>query len=213
VKNNLQVVISLLALQRRAISEDAARCALEDSERRVMSMSLVHELLYRGDDLAAIRLNEYLTDLTHAIVATAVHDQLEIIPQFSFAAERPLPLDIAIPLGIVVTEILTNAAKHAFTGRHRGTLTISTTGTDDEHLSVTICDDGCGMPDVDRIPGSSLGMELVGTLCHQLEAAWKLTPGPDGAPGFAGTADAVGTCFSLPMAEHPASQPPSPPQP
>jgi two-component sensor histidine kinase len=185
VKNNLQLVISMLSLQRRSITEPAAQLALEDSEHRVFSMSLVHELLYRGDDLGSIPFNEYLRDLAQTMVGVVDRPDLGITTSFDMERDHQVSLDTAIPLGIIATEILTNAVKHAFPDGRVGAITISTRFPGGDRFIMIICDNGCGMSLPGRDGKKSLGMELIHSLCDQINAELSLTSGPEG------------TCFSL----------------
>ncbi len=171
VKNNLQLVISLIALQRNSLEDPEARDALVDSENRILSMALVHELLYREQQYAAINLGNYLRDLSRGVAMAGIGESRKIELEHRFA-EVTVELETAIPIGLIVNELLTNAVKHAFHGRNEGTITIGTDRDDEEkQIKLSISDDGRGLPpDWEQRRTKSLGLLIVDTLCAQLEA-------------------------------------------
>lgn len=180
VKNNLQMVVSLLSLQRRSISNLEAQAALLDSENRVTSMSLVHELLYRADRYSDIDLANYMRDLAGTIVYQTGNGRSKISMEYRIESLF-VDLGVAIPLGLVVNELLTNAMKHAFTGRKTGTISISTarnpaTGA----TTLSICDDGRGLPEnwLEARKGS-LGLQIVDALCAQVGAELGVSSNPE----------------------------------
>jgi PAS domain S-box-containing protein len=168
VKNNLQVVSSLLALQAAdSPSADAARL-VRDSERRIRSMALIHEQLYRSSDLAHIDFREYVDGLTRNVLGLAgeaahpIRVAIDVEP-------GPLDLDVAITCGMILSELLSNTLKHAFPDGHPGAITVAFhrlagTGT------LAIADDGVGFDG--SIDGAartgSLGLRLVTALVRQL---------------------------------------------
>ena len=154
VKNNLQVVQSLLSLQQRALGDSAARAALQDTARRVQAMALVHENLYQSGDLTAISLPQYATDLlaqigeAHAVDARGIELRAEI-------ADLRAGLDSAVPFGLLLAELVSNSLKHAFNGRPGGTVWVRLAHQADGDL-LTVADDGVGFA-----PGFELGAERV----------------------------------------------------
>jgi two-component sensor histidine kinase len=162
VKNNMQIVSSLLSLQKDAIADAEASAALTDSVARVQALSLMHEFLYRGGDFANVDLGEYLRELCSFLFSAYGVSGVELVLTGSGVS---LDMDRAIPLGLVVTEIVSNSLKHAFAGRDRGRVTISIAASEGE-VSIEASDDGPGF--VPRPEGRSLGLVLIDTLMSQL---------------------------------------------
>jgi PAS domain S-box-containing protein len=170
VKNNLQVVISLLTLQARNTPDAVARGPLHDSANRIKSMALVHEQLYQAGGLAAIGLADYFAQLLHHIAdaqrdpAARVHVDSEVVPV-------EVGIETAVPLGLIVNELVTNAYKHAFPAHRPGKITLRLAATDDGRLELSVSDDGVGLPaGLDPGRATSLGLRLVLSLSEQLGA-------------------------------------------
>lgn len=169
VKNNLQIISSLLDLQEEYVKEDAeAVNVLHESQNRVMSMALIHELLYQAKDLNKIDFSEYIKNLiSHLFDSYGV--QNNIIPTIKIG-EIFLNIETAVPSGLIISELVSNSLKYAFPDDISGEVLISlqTKGTDFELI---IADDGIGFPEgLDfRNVRSSLGLKLVNSLVQQLE--------------------------------------------
>lgn len=173
VKNNLQVIMSILSLQGRRAGVPELRAILSDAQNRVGSIALFHEKLYQSHDLASVNFGEYLRALTQRAVAehsgsrTQVRTELEL-------ADVPLGVDRAIPCGLIANELLTNALKHGFKGRERGTVRVELR-RDGTHVRLIVADDGVGVPhDVDMRSSRTLGMELVSTFVEQLQGRLEI---------------------------------------
>ncbi len=167
VKNNLQVISSLLSLQAQEIRDPEMIGLFEESQSRVRSMALIHEQLYRSDDLAHIDFAAYIRELV---------DNLK--QGFGSAAARvdfcldtqaaPLLLDLAIPCGMIVNELVANALKHAFPGDRRGEIRIAFR-REDQACRITVADNGTGMSQRQAIgEGSSIGLKVVQALTRQI---------------------------------------------
>lgn len=173
VKNNLQLVSGLLGWQAEA--EPAAAAALNQSRARLHSMALIHEHLYRADDLARVRLDEYLGQLLRTLAAAHANPYQSIQLTTDL---MPLTVDAkeAIPLGLITNELVLNAYKHAFRGQPAGHLHVRLTGTnaaDDRRFRLMVEDDGIGMAGAGTQPAApapSLGMQLVRMMTKQLKA-------------------------------------------
>jgi PAS domain S-box-containing protein len=176
VKNNLQVVQSLLNLQRRGLPEGPAHEVLDDSVQRVRAMALVHEKLYQSGNLAAVSLPAYVRDLLGQIgeAAGASRRRLQLradIPPLEIS------LDSAIPFGLLITELATNALKHGFAGRDGGTVSIRLQPQADGVL-LTVADDGVGLPSGLELPAAgSMGFQLAVNLTRQLGGELQAQPG------------------------------------
>ena len=168
VKNNLQIISSLLSLQSDHITPENAGEALRDSQNRVRSMAIIHEQLYSSGDLAKIDFSQYIKDLTaqlfrtYSVQARSIELQLDVDPVI-------LEIDRAIPCGMIINELLTNCLKHGFKGRTQGEITITLHPEEGGLIRISVSDDGVGIsPDVDIMNSPSLGMKLVRTLTDQL---------------------------------------------
>lgn len=168
VKNNLQVISSLLSIQSRAVVDTQTRKLLKESQNRIKSISLVHEKLYRSSDLAQINFTEYARDLVAHLYRT-YHVQLDVIALQLDVNGVALQLDTAIPCGLMVNELISNALKHGFPNGQRGEIYIGLHAEDDQ-VTLTVRDNGIGFPtDMDFYNTDSLGLQLINMLAAQLE--------------------------------------------
>jgi two-component sensor histidine kinase len=166
VKNNLQVVASLLGLQGRAAGEPRARELFEESAARVSSMAMAHEQLYRSADLSSIDFASYLRQLARHLSARA--GRRDIVVDLR-AQPCTLSLEVAVPCGLICNELLSNAFRHAFPGGRSGSILLETGATPDGGLLLAVADDGVGFPDGFRPEeASSLGWRMISSLAHQL---------------------------------------------
>lgn len=173
VKNNLQLVSSLLSLQAQRISNIEDRERFLDSQRRIQSMTLVHEELYRTDDLSCIDFSYYVEQLARRIEqAFSAVVPVELVVDL----ERiHLSVDTAVPCGLILNELISNVYKHAFIGRERGRLYLSSFLRDGS-IILKVVDDGVGFPsDFDMNESNSLGMQVVHALVEQLSAELIIT--------------------------------------
>jgi PAS domain S-box-containing protein len=168
VKNNLQIISSLLELQAAKHTDQTIHDAFGESQRRVRTMALVHEQLYGTDDLARIDFGRHLSQIAHELLA--VYGRTGIALEVNVESIL-FPVDLAIPCGLIANELLTNALKHAFVGRESGTIEVTLRMTDLEHAELVIADNGVGFV-VEQNPNevTSLGMKLVWTLVEQISA-------------------------------------------
>jgi PAS domain S-box-containing protein len=178
VKNNLQVISSLLNLQAGRVSDSAARAAFVDSQTRVRSIALLHERLCESRDLGQIDMNEYVGQLTCELMhARGSADSLIAI---EIAARGvSLGIDTAVPCGLIVNELVTNALKHAFAGGRSGKISIEMR-RDGEKVELVVVDSGCGAASkLGAGRPQTLGMQLVTSLVSQVEGtiAFVDTPG------------------------------------
>ena len=124
VKNNLQVVSSLLGLQAQMIANPQLRVPFEESQARIQTMALIHQQLYRSGTLAQINFGEYLRDLAIRVVRSSQVGQGRLELEIS-AAEVYLPIETAIPCGLLLHELLSNCVRHAFPGGRSGTIKVT----------------------------------------------------------------------------------------
>ncbi len=173
VKNNLQVISSLLYLQSKNVKDQRSLEILQDSQNRVRSMALVHERLYQSQDLARVDFAKYVRSLVnHLFRSYGVNTnvtKLRIQVEDVF-----LGVDTAIPCGLIINELVSNSLKHAFPDGREGEIHIEFRANDGQ-FRLVIRDNGVGFPtDLDFRNTKTLGLQLVSTLVHQLEGTIKL---------------------------------------
>lgn len=167
VKNNLAVITGLLELQAYNSSSEEAVQVLRDSQMRINSIALIHEKLYQREDLSEISFNTYLDELTDVIVSSLRTDQTDVTINIE-ADPVDLTITQAIPCGLILNELITNAYKHAFKNQDEGTITILV-NQDGQKVQLVVYDDGRGMPEKPDLENSdSLGVQLINTLSTQL---------------------------------------------
>jgi PAS domain S-box-containing protein len=170
VKNNLQVISSLLSLQAQYVPDASTRAVFASSQGRVQSIALVHEKLYQSRNLSHIKLSEYLKTLISDLLSANSAAERGIKSVLDIA-DLSLTVDVAIPCGLIVNELVSNALKHAFSARPSGTVTVRAVRQNEELIELSVADDGLGLPQViDPHASSSLGLDLVFTFAEQLGA-------------------------------------------
>ncbi|MCP4608052.1 MAG: PAS domain S-box protein, partial [Planctomycetes bacterium] len=174
VKNNLQVISSLLSLQAGYIKDEKALVMFHESRHRVKSMALVHERLYRSPDLARIDFAEYIRDLTtylfRAYGVNSRQTKLKIK-----VADVTLGIDTAIPCGSIINELVSNSLKYAFPTGQPGQISIDLQLLADRRFALLVSDNGIGFPEeLDFRKTKSLGLRLVNTLVRQLNGTIEL---------------------------------------
>lgn len=187
VKNNLQITSSLLRLQLGTIRDPAARQILQESQDRIRSMALVHEMLYRSADLSRVDFGRYIQTLLEQLFRAHNIDPSRItfhtnIPALVFG------VDLAMPLGLMINELVANSLKHAFPDARSGTVTVELQAAAGEAAGyeLRVRDNGVGLGSVappDKKP--TLGLQLVRTLTEQLggRMEWRVPAGPGGGTG------------------------------
>ena len=176
VKNNLQVIQSLLKMRARLLPEGETRAAIDSTVQRIFAMSLAHEHLYRMQDLAHLSLSEYLRDLFNGVEASNSVQPGQIRLQLD-AEEILLNLDHAIPFGLLANELLSNSFKHGFPEGKKGTIKLSVHRVEGV-VRMVVSDDGIGLPeDFDAAKGVSMGLKLAVSLAHQLGGSLEFSSG------------------------------------
>jgi len=172
VKNNLQIISSLLNLQSKHIKDDHALNLLRDSQNRVRSMALIHQKLYDSHDLVRIDFAEYLRSLASALLSSYGLGPQGISLKLSVDGVR-LDINAAVPCGLIINELISNSLKHAFpTGQGEICVDLH---PDDDTVALTVSDNGGGFPaDLDFRNTDSLGLQLVNTLTKQLGGTIEL---------------------------------------
>lgn len=175
VKNNLQIINSILNLQKKFVEDENAITGLEEIQNRVSTMSIIHETLYQNTDVSSIGFPSYLTRIAGNIIQSyRSQTQVELVTDLE---EIEAPLDQAIPCGLILNEWVSNAMKYAFEGRETGTIRVALRSLivpghpDEETIEIEVSDDGVGLPEgFDWSGRDSLGLYLVQALSEQLDA-------------------------------------------
>ena len=174
VKNNLQIVSSLLATQSDYLHDAQALAAIRESQNRVQAMALLHQKLYQADSLARVNMAEYCQEIVENLLHS--FDLADSVrPQFNLA---PIELDVvlATPVGLIINEAVTNALKHAFPPPRRGKLTVELLSLAAQRHQLIVADDGVGLPpgfDVDH--SRSLGLTIIRGLSRQIDGVLAIT--------------------------------------
>jgi PAS domain S-box-containing protein len=174
VKNNLQVIMSLINMQVRQLGDTHSRVALAECQHRIAVIALIHEKLYQSSDRVSVPFSGYARNLADNIVnatgGTAGRVSLQVE-----ADELSLGIDRAIPCGLILNELITNALRHAFPGDRAGTILLELRRQDAGRVSLAVRDDGVGIPAaVEPERSTSLGMQLVATLVAQLDGELQI---------------------------------------
>ncbi len=176
VKNNLQVISSILNLQSSYVKEEHTLDILRESQNRVKSMSFIHESLYRSKDFSQVNFSDYLNNLINNVLHTFLLPDKDVMLTTDLGAVN-LNLDQAIPCGLILNELLTNAMKYAFTGITDPQLEVSVL-EEEGKVYITVEDNGIGLPEDFRIDETdSLGLQLVQTLTDQLDGTLEFKTG------------------------------------
>ena len=170
VKNNLQVISSLLSLQSEYIQDPEMLRFFRESQNRVRSMALIHEKLYQSSNLARVDFDGYIRELTGQLFRSYVPGGRAVALQLD-AQPVSLGIDKAIPCGIILNELVTNALKYAFPGEQRGSVYVGCSAAENGTVQLVVGDDGVGLPlGFEMGTTDTLGLKLVNMLCDQLQA-------------------------------------------
>jgi len=168
VKNNLMVISSLLSLQSRYIKDETYKSIFKESQNRARSMALIHELLYQSSDLKRINFGKFINTLTGELYKIYISNQ-NLIKLNVNVESVMVDVNAAIPLGLIVNELVSNSMKHAFPDGRKGNINIEFCAVDDNYTLV-VEDDGVGFPeDLDLNNTDSLGLRIVNSLTEQIE--------------------------------------------
>lgn len=184
VKNNMQVISSMLNLQSNIINEPKIKSVFKDSQLRIKSMASVHDLLYKSNSLSDINFSEYINNLFQDLLNSYKGDDKSItlkviIPDVNFNLEK------AIPLGLFVNEIVTNSLKHGFPNGRKGEIVFKLSTLPDSRYFIEISDNGVGFDPIESEKKDSLGLMLINSLAEQLDGDLKRKSTPNG------------TCYSM----------------
>jgi len=165
VKNNLQIISSLLNLQTKNIKDKSTLSAMADGQNRVMAMALIHQKLYQNSDISSIIFKDYTSQLLNQIAG--LYPELKDVKREVVSGDIELDIDTAVPVGLILSELITNAYKYAFTNG-KGSIVITLKQTENNYI-LEVQDNGPGLPkDFDLSTASSIGLRLIRRLSRQL---------------------------------------------
>ncbi len=168
VANSLQLVSAMVRLQASALADPAARAALDDTQRRIGAIAQVHRRLYSANDVESVDMQEYLGALVDELAATLSGETAPHSLRFAADPIR-LPTDRAVSLGVIVTELVTNACKYAYPGGG-GEVRVLLTREGDDVFVLAVEDDGCGMAAEVAPKGTGLGTKLIKAMAQSLQS-------------------------------------------
>jgi PAS domain S-box-containing protein len=174
VKNNLQVVHSLLGLQSTNLGDETAIGMMRESQNRIRSMALIHQTLYESKDFARVDFRNFLDSLVPTLISSygVATDRVALLIN---ARDVLLPINAAIPCGLLVNELISNALKHAFPDDRRGEITIALLMDNPQYAVLTVSDNGVGIPETFNLEQTpTLGLQLVTMLSDQLGGAIEI---------------------------------------
>jgi two-component sensor histidine kinase len=172
VKNNLQIVHSMLNMQSRNIDNEIALKVIAESKSRVMAMAIIHKILYESEDLSTIDVKKYVNSLSDNIKRIYKSDQTEVVLEIDIQ-DVFLDIDKAIPVGLILNELLSNTYKHAFVNMKTGYIKIKITQLGNIS-QFNYSDDGIGVTNYNMKSYKTLGMHLVHRLANQLQTEAKI---------------------------------------
>jgi two-component sensor histidine kinase len=179
VKNNLQIISSLLSTQVGRVTEPAARDALRECQTRVLAIALIHQNLHQSETYLDVPFAEYVRSLGATVLrATRATDRaVDLVFDLE---DITLPVDHAVPCGLILNELITNALKHAFVGRKTGVVRVVLRSLPEHRISLSVSDDGVGLPEElgsQLEHATTMGLQLVRTLALQLDATLEIARG------------------------------------
>lgn len=172
VKNNLAIIAGLIDLQKQGLTDETLEALLEETQNRIFSIAGVHELLYNTDSFTEVTFDKYILTLIERIKETYSSPKQEISIDYKFET-KTIGINQAIPLGLLLNELITNSFKHAFSGRTKGRIRIAMHERDG-NIRVEYSDDGEGMEASDFDSSQTLGVTLIKTLIVQLDTEYEL---------------------------------------
>lgn len=175
VKNNMQIISSLLSLQTQHIKDERDLKIFESSQNRVKTMSLIHEELYSSQDFSHINLSDYIQTLTKELLTSHIEDPGRVKLTVNIENVK-MELETAIPLGLLVNEIVANSVNHAFPNDQKGEIIVELK-RDGDGFILKMSDDGIGIPEnIDFKKAETLGFQLINSLVNQLDGQIEMQP-------------------------------------
>jgi two-component sensor histidine kinase len=175
VSNSLQLVSAFVHMQSSALPDEAAKAALRDTQRRIEAIGQVHRRLYTSNDVESVDMKDYLAALVAELEETW-STPLSPRKLILRSDEIRLKTDKAVPVGVIVSELVTNACKYAYAKDAAGEVRVGLVRDGDGHFRLSVEDDGCGMPDDGRVIGTGLGTKLIRAMAASLGAEVSVDP-------------------------------------
>ena len=175
VANSLQLVSAMVRLQAGALADPTARAALEDTQRRIGAIAQVHRRLYSANDVESVDMRDYLGSLVSELAETLSSGSTPHSLRVAAEAIR-LPTDKAVSLGVIVTELVTNACKYAYPAGDGGEIRVILTADGDRGFRLAVEDDGCGMSAEATPKGTGLGTKLIRAMAQSLQTIVEYEP-------------------------------------
>jgi two-component sensor histidine kinase len=174
VKNNLQIINSLLRLQSYQVEDKKVLALFEECQNRILSMAIIHEKLYKSKDLANIHAEEYINTLAEGLIRSyRTNKEVELKVECTV---ETVGIDTLMPLGLILNELISNSLKYAFTGRNNGKIIIRLYKKGSDQLEMLVTDNGVGLPaDFSWENSTTLGIELIKTLVGQINGSIAIT--------------------------------------
>ena len=167
VKNNLQVISSMLNAQSDFLSDPTALAAIRESQNRVHAMALIHQKLYQSHTLALVNMAQYIQDIVEYLIDS--FDRQQSVRSTINVSPLELEVTLATPLGLIINEAVTNSLKYAFPDNRSGTISIGLNPIDNQTYQLTITDDGIGLPaGFDMTQSKTLGLTMIRGLSSQI---------------------------------------------
>ncbi|MDP3623331.1 MAG: histidine kinase dimerization/phosphoacceptor domain -containing protein, partial [Methanobacteriaceae archaeon] len=174
VKNNMQIISTLLTLQSAQIDDQKLIDLYQESQNRIQAMSLIHEKLYLSRDISKINLKDYVQSMVSDLLYSYEKDS-QVIESNLDIADALMSIDTAVPCGLIINELISNSLKYAFPDRN-GTINVYFHRINDSDYCLLISDDGIGLPeDLDIDKTNSLGLQIVNNLINQLDGTLKIS--------------------------------------
>jgi len=168
VKNNMQIIVSMLRIQSKMVDNPFVLDVLQESKNRILSMAIVHEKLYRTDNLVSINLLEYMNSLAETLISDFSPDESLISLSLVCDPSIEMTIDAGIPLGLIMNELITNSFKHGFIPKKKGKISITIVADETGFLNITYRDTGKGLPpEFDIESSNTLGMQIISNLIFQ----------------------------------------------
>jgi two-component sensor histidine kinase len=178
VKNNLQIISSIINLQSMRIKNKAVNEIFDEMQRRILAISSIHQKLYQSESVASINMDEYLTEVVESIHTAFSNPQIIVAYEIEIK-NVSMDIDAAISIGLIVNELTTNAYKYAFTENLYNLLTIKLLNTSENHFVLEVHDNGKGLPEgFNRSKSNSLGLRMVSLLTRQLNGIISISNSP-----------------------------------
>ncbi|QNM84125.1 response regulator [Sphingomonas sabuli] len=179
VSNSLQMVLGFVAMQANQTGDAEVRGALDDIQNRIRAISNVHQRLYTGSDLATVDLHDYLRNLAGDLRDSL--PQLKERVRLDVSGESiEVPTDVAISVGVIVNELVSNATKYAFAPDQGGTITVTLERVGEDSAALTVADDGVGLGNAQAPAGTGLGTRIVGAMARGLKSKVETLPTDSG---------------------------------